>query len=399
MKKKVAIIGSGPAALMLAAKLDETRYDITLFERNRTLGRKFLVAGDGGFNLTHSESPQQFIARYTPSSFIEKSFYFFNNADLCEWLKNIGIETYTGSSKRVYPVKGIKPIAVLNAILNQLVKKQISIQTDHTWVGWNQQGNLIFIHKGTDSIVQVDITIFALGGKSWSITGSDGMWTTLFEEKGISIVPFQSSNCAYLVEWDKTFLEQYEGMWLKNCSVWCDGTEKKGELVITRAGLEGGAIYALSPEIRKEFRDHQTATIFIDFKPSLSVEGISNRLLNKGNKSITNLLKGSLNLSDVHIALLRALLNKEGFTDPVQLAIAIKKYPVIITGVGPIDEAISTVGGIDLNEVDEFFQLITLPDNYVIGEMLDWDASTGGYLLQACFSMGAYLAACLNSKE
>lgn len=399
MKKSIAIIGSGPSALILAANLNENKFDVTIYERNAAPARKFLVAGDGGFNLTHSEDLEKIISRYTPSTFLEKSIRAFSNTNLRNCLKSIGIETYIGTSKRIFPIKRIKPIDVLNAILNELKTKNVQLKTNHIWKGWNSNNELLITHNEEALIVKADIIVFALGGASWSKTGSDGSWKELFEKKNIEIVPFQESNCAVEIKWNETFLANAEGKWLKNISCACDGKEKKGELVITKFGIEGSAVYALSPQIRKQLNENNSAEIFIDLKPIFTLEEIKNKLINKGNRSYTKLLQDALNLTEIQIALLKTILTKEEFTNTDMLAEKIKQLSLQITGLAPIDEAISTVGGIALNEVDEQFQLKKLPNHYTIGEMLDWDAPTGGYLLQACFSMGWYLASKLNAAE
>ncbi len=386
MKKSIAIIGGGSAALMLAAQLDENKFDVTIYERNAAVGRKFLVAGDGGFNLTHSEELEKFISRYTPSDFLKNSISSFTNENLREWFSKIGIETFVGSSKRVFPIEGIKPIDVLNAILTELKRKNVVIKTNHTWQGFE------------DSSFKADITIYALGGSSWKVTGSDGSWTNYFSEKGIEVLPFQASNCAYEVKWKEEFKSLAEGKTLKNIAIKCDAKERKGELVITKFGLEGGAIYALSPKIRSHLNDDDFATVYLDLKPSLSLEQIRDKFSARGNRSIKKLLIDRLNFDDTQIELLKTLLSKDDFTYLEDLAKNIKNLPITITSAAPIDEAISTVGGISLNEVDANFQLKKIPNNYCIGEMLDWDAPTGGYLLQGCFSMGYCLAQHLNNN-
>ncbi len=399
MKKSVAIIGGGASALMLAAQLDETKYSVTLYERNAAVGRKLLVAGDGGFNLTHSEDIEQFIERYTPVSFLEKSIRSFSNNDLRNWLKSIGIETYVGTSKRVFPVKGIKPIEVLNAILNVLKQKNVVIKTQHEWKGWGKDNELIIEHNSQVLNVKSNITVFAMGGASWKVTGSDGNWLNYFKEKEIKTISFQASNCAVKINWDKSFLEKAEGKSLKNILVKSGGKEKKGELVITTFGLEGGAVYALIGQIRKQLNEQKEAILLVDLKPLLSAEEIKNKINNRGNKSLTKHLEDTLNLDKIQMELLKTVLSKEQFTSVEVLADKIKNIPLIISGLASIDEAISTVGGISLNEVDENFQLKKIPDNYCIGEMLDWDAPTGGYLLQASFSMGYCLAKHLNETK
>jgi uncharacterized flavoprotein (TIGR03862 family) len=395
--KTIAIIGGGPAAMMLAARLDETKFQVHIYEKNATLGRKFLVAGDGGFNLTHSEDTETLVQRYTPQDFLEEALHTFSNVDLCNWLKEIGIETYTGSSKRIFPVKGIKPIEVLNAFLKRLEEKNVTIHTQHTWKGWTNDSALIFSHKEQDAIVHADKVVFALGGASWKVTGSDGNWLELFQQKEIHTKPFLASNCGYCITWPIVFIEKYAGAWLKNISVSCGNVHKKGELIISQSGIEGGAVYALSPQIRALLNTANGAEISIDFKPTFSKEELLKKLITQPNKSLTQRLNSELNLSDVQIALLKTHISKEDFINAQTLVAHIKSFKMRITHVAPINEAISTVGGIVLSEVDQNFQLKKLPNQYLIGEMLDWDAPTGGYLLQGCFSMGVFLARHFNN--
>jgi len=399
IQKHVAIIGSGPSALLLAATLDPENFQVTIYEKNQAPARKLLLAGQGGFNLTHSEPIDQFIKRYTPSAFFKKLITGFSNTDLQTWLHSIGIPTFTGTSKRVFPQKGIKPIAVLNAILSQLKEKNVQLITGYNWQG--EELSAVENPAGSESPSAV-ITVFALGGSSRKTTGTDGSWTKHFIQKGITILPFQPSNCACQVQWPKNLLQTAEGQALKNISIKTLNTKKEGEVVITKFGLEGSAIYALSPDIRQQLLaspDSPSAQIHIDLKPSLSHAKLLQTLNAKPpSDNITHFLSSTLNLSKTHIALLKAFTNKEDFLNPEQLANKIKELPLTLTGMAPIDEAISTVGGIPLNEVDENFQLKKWPCHYAIGEMLDWDAPTGGYLLQACFSMGFMLADHLNKK-
>jgi uncharacterized flavoprotein (TIGR03862 family) len=384
-KAKIAIIGSGPAGLMLAAGLDESKFEVTVYEKNSAPGRKFLVAGSGGFNLTHSEPLEQFIKRYTPASFTEPALRAFSNADLQAWFAGIGIPTFTGTSRRIFPKKGIKPIEVLNAILKMLKDKNVTLHTNYNWQGEE---------------MNADITVFALGGSSWKVTGSDGNWTTYFQDKGIEIIPFQASNCAFQINWPKNLVSLAAGLPLKNISLKSLNVRKEGEAVITAFGMEGSAIYALSPQIRQQLNEHKKAICFIDLKPSLSLDKLAELLkIKPASTTMTKYLDSVINLSKSQLALLKNLTVKEDFLGPETLAGKIKELPLEITAAGPIDEAISTVGGIALGEIDENFQLKKLPNRYVIGEMLDWDAPTGGYLLQACFSMGRKLANYLNQSE
>ncbi|WP_426094812.1 NAD(P)/FAD-dependent oxidoreductase [Flavobacterium sp. DSR2-3-3] len=394
MKKSVSIIGGGPAALILAALLDREKFKVTVYEKNKTLGRKFLVAGKGGFNLTHSEPIAELIARYTPPHFLKKALLDFDNDDFRKWIGTIGIPTYIGSSKRVYPESGIKPIAVLNAILEVLYKQGVTIQFQHTWTGWTSNDAVVF---NSDTAIKSDYTIFAMGGGSWKVTGSDGTWLELFERENIPVIPFQSSNCAYRVDWSEDFILEHEGSPLKNIAISCLNKKQKGEAVITRFGLEGNAIYALSPQIRKELQSQQKAIVFLDMKPTLSSADLLQKIKKSTFKKTSETLQKEIKLSPAQIGLLKKYLSKETYLNPELLAQNIKKLSIEITESALLNDAISTTGGIQLNAVDENFQLKDKKSNYCIGEMLDWDAPTGGYLLQACFSMGMHLARHLNS--
>ncbi|MBL4670409.1 MAG: NAD(P)-dependent oxidoreductase [Flavobacteriales bacterium] len=393
MKKTVTIIGGGPAAMLLASHLDSELFNVTIFERNKALGRKFLVAGKGGFNLTHSENLEQFITRYTPSEFLIEALTVFNNNDLRAWLKSFDIPTFIGSSKRIYPEKGIKPIEVLTTILDDLKQKGVQIKTEQNWLGWNDKKVLVF---ESGLMLSSDITIFSLGGSSWKKTGSSGEWATYFSEKGVNIIPFEASNCAYEINWKNDFIDKNEGKPLKNIIISCKNNSKKGEIVITRFGLEGGAIYALSPEIRNQLNQNKKAEVTIDLKPSLTVDEIISKL---SSEKLTQQLVKTIKLEKPKIDLLKHYLSREEFLDIKVLANAIKNFRLEIVGSAPLDEAISTVGGIDLNEISSNFELNKLPNNYTIGEMLNYDAPTGGYLLQSCFSMGVFLANHLNKRH
>jgi uncharacterized flavoprotein (TIGR03862 family) len=391
----ITIIGGGSASLFFASFLDAKKFNINIFEQKSAgLGRKFLVAGDGGFNLTHSENIEDLIERYTPTSFLLDALQFFNNQQFIHWLKDIGIPTFIGTSKRVYPIKGIKPIQVLNAIQSVLENKNVSFHFNKTFTGWNEKNNPVF---NNDEVIESDYCIYALGGGSWKITGSNGNWLQTFKEKGISTINFEASNCAFKINWDAAFIEKNEGTPLKNIAITAKGKTQKGEVVITKIGIEGNAIYALSPEIRTQLHSKKSADIFLDLKPMLTEAQILTKL-QKPSKNISNSLKNVVKLNPVQIQLIKTNLDKAEFTDLKKLAFAIKNIPLLITNAAPIDEAISTVGGIDLSEVNTNFELHKIPHHFCVGEMLDWDAPTGGYLLQACASMGAYLADHLNNK-
>jgi hypothetical protein len=395
MKKTISIIGGGASSFLLAAFLDAEKFNITIYEKNKTAGRKFLVAGKGGFNLTHSETIEQLIKQYTANDFLENSLHKFTNTDFRNWLEQIGIPTYIGSSKRVYPTAGIKPIEVLNAMLKHLKEKGVSIKYNQTFSDWDDKENPIINSK----TIQTDYTVFCLGGGSWKITGSDGTWLDTFSKKGIKTKAFQASNCGYQIDWKSDFIQKHEGTPLKNITISCKNDVQKGEAVITSFGLEGNAIYGLSPQIRKQLNVNSKATIFIDFKPSLTIENILSKIKASNSKNTTQILKKELKLTDAQIDLLKTNLSKESYLNTKSLSENIKRFPLEIINTATIDEAISTVGGIDLNSISKNFELKKIPNQFCIGEMLDWDAPTGGYLLQACASMGVCLANHLNNHS
>ena len=389
MKKSVAIIGGGPSALFLAAFLDSSRFEVTIYEKNKSLGRKFLVAGKGGFNLTHSEEMEAFVERYTPSLFLRQALLDFDNKQLQEWLEEIGIPTFVGSSKRVYPVKGIKPIEVLNKIIAVLKGKAVRFEMEQNWTGWNDQGELTF---ESGLAVKMDYHVFALGGGSWKVTGSDGAWLDVFAAKGISTQAFQAANCAYQIHWPEEFIKKQEGRPLKNIALICGDRIQKGEVVITKFGLEGNAIYALSPQIQRQLNEEKSAALFLDLKPVFTEQDILNRLHTTKGKNISDKLRKVLRLSNSQVGLLKSHLTKDEYLDIHQLVPKIKSLALKVTSSAPIDEAISTTGGIALSALDSNFELKKMKGSFCIGEMVDWNAPTGGYLLQACFSMGVLVA-------
>jgi uncharacterized flavoprotein (TIGR03862 family) len=395
MKKKLAIIGGGTAGMFLAAFIDTDIYDVTMYEKNATLGRKFLVAGDGGFNLTHSEELSTFKKRYTPDSFLNKALDCFSNTDLSEWLLSLDIPTFKGSSGRVFPKKGIKPIQVLKSIEAHLIKRYVKFEFKKTFTGWDNEGALIF---NSEEVVSADYSVFSMGGASWKVTGSNGSWLEEFSEKGIDTIPFRSSNCAFKIHWDNKFIQNNEGKPLKNIAISINGKTQKGEAVITKFGIEGNAIYALSPDIQAILASKSEAIVFVDFKTPYSLSKIKDKI-SHSKSNTTSTLKEELKLPRVVIDLLKTTLSKEEFLDIEILSKYIKSFPLTIVDSAEIDEAISTSGGIDLKAVNGEFELKKIANTYCIGEMLDWDAPTGGYLVQGCASMGVYLAELMNGKK
>ena len=395
MKKQVAIIGGGTASLFLAAFLNTDIYNVTIFEKKTALGRKFLVAGDGGFNLTHSEELSIFKSRYTPASFLDNALDYFSNTDLRKWLLSIGVPTFVGSSGRVFPEKGIKPNDVLNCIKSHLIKKNVKFEFNKTFTGWDKENTLEFNSK---EIIKSDYVVFALGGSSWKVTGSDGAWLNTFHKKGVDTLPFKPSNCAYKINWNEKFIQNNQGKPLKNISISINNKTQKGEAVITKFGIEGNAIYGLSPEIQTILDTKKEVEVSVDFKPTLNLETLIKKITHS-TANTTRTLKKEIKLSDTVVELLKITLTKDEFLDSQILAKFIKNLPLTIVGSAPIDEAISTSGGINLNAVDSNFELKKIKNNFCIGEMLDWNAPTGGYLIQACASSGVYLAHQLNTKN
>jgi len=394
--KKLSIIGGGPAALMLAAEIDTKKYSVTIYEKKKAVGRKFLVAGEGGLNLTYNSSKSELIAQYSPSEFIAPILKTFSNEDLIQWLENHDIPTFIGSSNRVFPNLDLKPIEVLNKIVEHITKNGVKIQFNKTWTGWNEEGHLCFEDS---EIIETDITVFALGGASWKVTGSDGEWSELFKTRDVNVIPFRAANCAFEVEWSKNFITTHEGKPLKNIALSFADQVAKGELVISKFGLEGNAIYALSEKIQAKLMSGQTPTIYLDLKPTMSIAQVSEKIKNSPLMKMTDILKSELNLDRTAIAILKQFSAKETYSTADLLAKIIKHVPIDIQSADDMDKAISTLGGIDLAEVDENLQLKKVPQVYVIGEMLDWYKQTGGYLLQGCFSMGYGLARNLNELK
>ena len=391
----MAIIGGGTAGLFFGAFLNTDRFEVTIYEKMNTLGRKFLVAGDGGFNLTHGEELSTFKSRYTPSAFLNDALDSFTNTDMRAWLLELGIPTFVGTSGRVFPEKGVKPIEVLSTIKSYIEKRGVQFRFNQTFTGWDAVDCILF---DTEEVISPDYAIFALGGSSWKVTGSDGSWQKSFEEKGIPTVEFSPSNCAYKVNWSEQFIQKHEGAPLKNIAISIKDKTQKGEAVITKFGLEGNAIYALSPPIKSGLEHKKESIVFVDFKPTLDLSAVLKKL-EQSKSNTTKTLKEALKLSAAALDLIKSSLNKEEYLDKAVLAKQIKNFPLSIIDSAPIDEAISTSGGLALDAVDKHFQLNNLKNQFCIGEMLDWDAPTGGYLIQACASSGVFLAKHLNGLE
>ncbi|MES2556396.1 MAG: TIGR03862 family flavoprotein [Bacteroidota bacterium] len=375
---QIIIIGGGPAGLMAATQLRDLNAHITIVDHKPAVGRKFLVAGEGGFNLTHSEPVVSFIEKYDRKT-VQDWVTQFTPDDFRSWLKTIGIETYIGSSGKVFPLEGIKPIQVLKAWLKHLETDSIHWQLRSELVDFDAKTVRI---KSKNDIQELpyDFLVFAPGGASWKKTGSNGKWFDLFTAKGIQTVPFQSGNTGLELK-KSTWRSNFEGHFIKNCRLTIGGLTVAGDLVITDYGIEGKPAYA----VNRELRNNGFQGLTIDFKPQLTLEKIEAVLRNS-----TNVRKAfsQLKLSDTIYQWLKEELSKDQFTDPVLLAKQLKAFTIEVTGLRPLDEAISTVGGISMDAIDSSGQLKQWKNVFCCGEMLDWDAPTGGYLLQACVSSG-----------
>ena len=391
----MAIIGGGTTSLCLAAFLNTDKYNVTIYEKKTSLGRKFLVAGAGGFNLTHAEELQEFKLKYAPSALLDKALTAFSNTDLRGWLLDLGIPTFVGSSRRVFPEKGIKPIEVLNSIEKHLIDKDIKFEFNKAFTGWNKDKTVLL---NAEEKLRADYVVFALGGASWKVTGSDGSWLPLFNERGIDTVPFTSSNCAFEINWPAPFIQRNEGKPLKNITISLKEKVQKGEVVITKFGIEGNAIYGLSPAIQSILSSKQEVVVHVDFKPTFTIARLVKKIEDSGLNTTTT-LKDKIKLSKTVVDLIKATLTKDEFLDVPVLAKFIKRFPLTLLNAAPIDEAISTSGGVSVEAVNSYFELKDIKNHFCIGEMLDWDAPTGGYLIQACASMGVYLAQHLNAKH
>ena len=368
----------------MAAEQLTPKHEVHLYEKGKAIGRKFLVAGKGGFNLTNSTSGEALKNKYLPRDFLSSTLEAFDAAATREWLTDLGIPTFVGSSGRVFPEKEVKPVEVLQKWKERLQTLDIKIHLQHEFIGFSENGIPKMRHLDKEFLLEGAATIFALGGASWSVTGSKGDWLNHFEKTGIPVKPFEASNCGIKIDWLQTIKTPHAGKPIKNCSFHFQDKQNKGEVVLTDYGLEGNGIYPLLPWIRKALNEKQNPILNIDLKPRNTTEQLLEKL---GNKSPKNFAK-ALNLNATQLALVKAFTDKTTFLSAPYLAKAIKQIPLPIKGLQPIEEAISTVGGISLEAINLDFSLKKFPSIYLIGEMLDWDAPTGGYLLQACFAMG-----------
>ena len=387
----VAIIGGGPAGLMAAEVLSQAGVRVDLYDGMPSVGRKFLLAGVGGMNITHSEAYPAFLSRYAERApQIAPLLRSFDADALCRWIHDLGIETFIGSSGRVFPTD-MKAAPLLRAWLKRLRDSGVVIHTRHRWLGWDEHGALRINSPEGEKTLKPDATLLALGGGSWSRLGSDGAWMLPLEQRGVGLAPLQPSNCGFDVQaWSDLLVSKFAGAPLKNIAIGLnDDIPRLGECVITATGIEGSLIYALSAPIREAINQYGAAVIHIDLLPGRPVDKLQAALSKpRGSRSMAKHLHSQVGIDGVKAALLRELTDAATFADPALLARAIKALPVTLVKTRPLDEAISSAGGVTFEALDEQLMLKALPGVFCAGEMLDWEAPTGGYLLTGCFASG-----------
>jgi uncharacterized flavoprotein (TIGR03862 family) len=393
-KTHVAIIGAGPAGLMAAEVLAQGGAHVTIYDAMPSAGRKFLMAGRGGLNLTHSESLPQFLVRYREAMpHLKAAIEAFPPQALRDWSETLGQETFVGSSGRVFP-KAFKASPLLRAWLRRLDSMGVKLALRHRWTGWDEQGRLHFQTPDGPQFIETGATVLALGGASWPRLGSDGTWAETLVAKGVQISPLRPANSGFTVAWSDIFRDRFEGQPLKGVALISGAHRVRGEAVVTRTGIEGGAVYALSAELRETIIRSGQVTLRLALRPDLDMKDLIAKVsAPKGKQSLSNFLRKAVSLSPVAIGLLQEAAKASGTSlaslPPPDLASLINAVPIELTGIAPIARAISTAGGIAFSEIDSDFMLRRLPGVFAAGEMLDWEAPTGGYLLQASFATGA----------
>jgi uncharacterized flavoprotein (TIGR03862 family) len=393
-ENNVAIIGAGPAGLMAAEVLARSGARVTVYDAMASAGRKFLMAGRGGLNLTHSEPLPELLKRYgATKSYLAPSIEAFPPDALRAWSEALGQPTFVGSSGRVFP-QSFKASPLLRAWLRRLDAMGVKFALRHHWTGWDQNGKLLFQTADGQHVVGSSATVLTLGGASWPRLGSDGGWVETLAARGVLVAPLLPSNCAFGVQWSPVFQERYAGHPLKGIALRFGNSTVCGEIILTQTGIEGSPVYALSAPLREEIQTHGSAVLFVALKPDVSTPELTTRLnAPRGKSSLATHLRKKLNLTPAGIGLMQeaALALRDALTlMPMdELAVNVNSVPVLLTSIAPIARAISTAGGIAFDELDADFMIRRLPGVFAAGEMLDWEAPTGGYLLQASFATGA----------
>lgn len=389
-RRPLVVIGAGPAGLRAAEVAAEAGVPVIVVDRTPTPARKLLMAGRGGLNLTNTLPFEEFVAGYgAAAEFLRPILADFPPDATREWAASLGIETFVGSSGRVFPV-GMKAVPLLRAWLRRLGTRGVRFLPRRRWTGWDQGGALLLADEaGGVERIEVAATILALGGASWSRLGSDGTWTAILAARGVEIAPFRPSNVAFAVPWSEVIRDRFAGAPVKTIVAVLGERRIKGEFVVTETGVEGGVIHTLSAPLRDAIERDGRATLLLDLKPDLDREAVLARLRRGwGAQSLASRLRKAVRLDPAHAALLREEADPADLRDPVRLAARIKAAPLTLTGIGPLERAISSAGGVRLDEVDGNLELRRLPGVFLAGEMLDWEAPTGGRLLQACLATG-----------
>lgn len=388
-KHHIAIVGAGPAGLIAAETLAKAGLAVTVFDRMPSVGRKFLMAGRGGLNLTHSEDLEHFLTRYgDKSSQLAPYIRAFPPEKLIAWCEGLGQPTFIGTSGRVFP-KAFKASPLLRAWLGRLAELGVSIKTGHKLTGWGRQG-LTFEDKPQ---VQADAVLLAMGGASWPRLGTDGNWTGLLPAS-IRVAPLRPANCGLTIAWSDIFRTRFAGQPLKTIALSYDGETVSGDMMVTQTGLEGTPAYTLSRKVRDDISAGKEVVVRIDLRPGFTEQQLVSRLsLPRKRQSLSTFLQKSLNMAPVGIGLVQEIVHQRKIADtPQALALLIKALPLAVTGTSGLERAISSAGGISFDAIDYRFMLKDMPGVFAAGEMLDWEVPTGGYLLQGCFSTGVAAA-------
>lgn len=394
MKTQLAVIGGGPAGLMAAEVARAGGLQVDLFDAMGSVGRKFLIAGKGGLNLTHSEPKSAFVRRFgARSGAVAKWLEDFDADTLREWARGFGVDTFVGSSGRVFPVD-MKAAPLLRGWVRRLRESGVRFHMHHRWLGWSDQGGLQFTTPNGPATIEADATVLALGGGSWAKLGSDGKWMSTLSRAGFDLAPLAPSNCGFEVEWSRHFAERFAGQPIKPVVLIYRDSDRReqrlqGEFVITEHGIEGSAIYAISPLLRQQITEVGNARIELDLVPGRSAERLLRELSKpRGSRSASEHLRRQAGVAGVQAGLLHESLDKASWSDPAKITRTLKALPLALQRTRPMDEAISTAGGVRLEGLDEQLMASHLPGVFCAGEMLDWEAPTGGYLLTASMASG-----------